>query len=308
MRIGLFCATERGYLVLKKLFELASDHELTIFSFKEQPWEPPYLERIRNLALEHSADFVEAKQVHVERLRDYWDNTSMDLMLAVNWRYMIPRSIYERAKLGAFIFHDSLLPAYRGFSPTVWAMINGESHTGATLFEIAEEVDSGPVVGQQEVLIGEHDTIQIVMDRVTQAYVDLLEKHLPDLLGDRAMRRPQDHAKATYTCKRMPEDNRIDWSGSSAAVYNLIRAVSKPYPGAFTFLNGRMLKVWAAEKIPHGRYVGSVGGRVVEIRPGKGAVVLAGSEALLLTQVQVENEQIQSADSVITSLSITLGQ
>jgi len=308
MRIILFCATQRGYLVLKRLLDLASEHELTVFSFKEQPWEPPFLENIRNLALQSNADFFEAKQIHGEHLRDYWENTSVDLILAVSWRYMIPRSIYSRAKLGAFIFHDSLLPVYRGFSPTVWAMINGETYTGGTLFEIAEAVDSGPIIDQQKVMIGELDTIQTVMDRVTETYIDLLEKHLPDLLRNAAPRLPQDHTKATYTCKRIPEDNLIDWVLSSAAVYNLIRAVTQPYPGAFTFLNGRRLKVWAAEKIPYGRYVGRVCGRVVEIRPGTGTVVLTGDSALLLTRVQFENEPIQIADSVIDSLSMTLGK
>lgn len=308
MRIVLFCATQRGYRFLQKLTEqLAPSTELVVFSFPEEPWEPPFLNDIRDWTVAKGCQFFEAKQVGAEHWNHFWETTEVDLMLAVSWRYMIPPRVYRRTRLGTFVFHDSLLSQYRGFSPTVWAVINGEDHTGVTLFEIAEQVDAGDIVDQMRVPIGLDDTISIVMEYVTQTYLALLERNLDDLLKGTAKRIPQDHSLATYTCKRMPEDNQIDWMMSTNNIYNLIRAVSAPYPGAFTYLDGKKIRIWSAKRMLDYRpYVGRIPGRVVEVRHGEGTVVLTGDGALMLCQVQIEGSEITSASEVIKSPSQTL--
>lgn len=309
MRIVLLCATRRGYLFLKRLTELLPQAEFVVFSFRETPWEPPFLEDIRQLTLAIGGQFFEGKQVGGRDFRGFWESTSVDLMFAVSWRYMIPADIYLRPSLGTFVFHDSLLPEYRGFSPTVWAIINGEDHTGVTLFEIAEEMDAGDIVDQERVPIGPNETIAVVMERVTQTYLDLLERNLDDLINGTAPRYPQDHSRATYTCKRLPEDNQIDWAASTNSIYNLIRAVSAPYPGAYTYLSGQKMRVWSARQVTNAhRYVGRIPGRVVEVRPGEGSVVLTGDGALLLSEVQMEGGEITCASNLLNSPSHTLGR
>lgn len=308
MRIVVLCATQRGYRFLQKLTELLGvPTDLVVFSFPEETWEPPFLNDIRDLTLAKGWQFFEAKQVGAERWNHFWETTEVDLMLAVSWRYMIPPQVYRRARLGAFVFHDSLLPQYRGFSPTVWAMINGENHTGVTLFEIAEDVDEGLIVDQERVPIGPDDTISIVLERVTQTYLALLERNLDELVKGTARRIRQDHSQATYTCKRLPEDNQIDWTASTRDIYNLIRAVSAPYPGAYTYLSGKKMRVWSAKRVLDNRpYVGRIPGRVVEVRRGEGTVVLTGDGALMLCQVQIEDGEIVCASEVIKSPSQTL--
>ncbi len=308
MRIVLLCATQRGYRFLQKLTALlAPSTDLVVFSFPEEPWEPPFLNDIRGLTLAKEVQFFEAKQVGAERWNHFWETTEVDLMLAVSWRYMIPPRVYRRARFGTFVFHDSLLPQYRGFSPTVWAMINGENHTGVTLFEIAEGVDDGPIVDQAGVSIGPDDTISVVLERVTQTYLALLERNLQELVKGTTRRIRQDHSQATYTCKRLPEDNQIDWTASTNDIYNLIRAVSAPYPGAYTYLSGKKLRIWSANKVLDARpYVGRIPGRVVEVRHGEGTVVLTGDGVLMLCQVQVEGSEITCASEVIKSPSQTL--
>ncbi len=305
MRIVLLCATRRGYRVLERLIEIAPDADLTVFSFREEAHEPPFLDDIRALAEAHGTQFHEARRVGGRR--EFWDTTPVDLMLVVSWRYLIPAEIYRRPTRGTFVFHDALLPAYRGFAPTVWAIINGEDHTGATLFEIADEVDSGDIVAQQRVPITADATIAEVLEDVTQAYLWLLEDKLPALLAGTATRSAQDQTQATFTCKRLPEDNRIDWTQSTPRIYNLIRAVTTPYPGAFTSLAGRKLTIWAAHPVER-RYIGRVPGRVVEIKPGEGSVVLTGDGALLVTEVQLEGEARARAADVLNSLTQTLGR
>jgi methionyl-tRNA formyltransferase len=215
--------------------------------------------------------------------------------------------VFRRPARGSYVIHDSLLPAYRGFSPTVWALVNGEQETGATLFAMEEGVDSGDVLGQEAVGIGPDDTIADVMARLTPAYERLVRDCIPAVLAGTAARRPQDESRATYTCRRVPADNVIRWDASTERIHNLIRAVTRPYPGALTRLEGRELRIWRAAPLRDRRYVGLVPGRVAEIRPGDGVVVLTGDGGLLVREIQFEGEAPQPAAEAVRSLSLTLG-
>jgi methionyl-tRNA formyltransferase len=303
MRIALLCATRRGRLLLEKLHELRPDDELVVFSFKEESHEPPFLDGIRERTQAFDGHFIEAR--HIESR--FAEAGFVDLMLVTSWRYMVPRSIYQQPKLGTFVFHDSLLPEYRGFAPTVWALINGEDHTGATLFKMTDQVDAGDIVDQRKVPIGTAETIAELLEKVTEAYLDLLEHNLNDLLSGTVTLTPQDPTLSTLTCKRLPEDNLIDWSRPSTAIYNLIRAVGPPYPGAYTFVKNRKLTIISASPVnPAFDYVGRVPGRVAEVRPGMGSVVLTGDGALLIREVCFEAEEPQCASQVLHSVSQTL--
>lgn len=308
MRIVLLCATRRGYRFLRKLAELVPPStDLLVFSFKEEPWEPRFLDNIRDFTVSSGWQFYEAKNLGHERWSHFWESTEFDLMLAVSWRYMIPSQVYQRALLGTFVFHDSLLPGYRGFAPTVWAMINGEDHTGVTLFEIAERMDEGDIVDQTRLSIGPDETISAVTERVTEVYLDLLERNINDLMKGTVKPIPQDHSLATYTCKRLPEDNLIDWRKPSNDIHNLIRAVSSPYPGAYTYLGDRRLRIWSARRmVDYHVYVGGIPGRVVEIKHGEGVIVLTGDGAIMLCDVQIDGGEIVCASETINSLSQSL--
>lgn len=309
MRIVLACATRRGLRFLERLRALAPEAELTVFSFREEPHEPPFLDELRRLCDRLGAELQEERHLGAEALRGLWEATQVDLLLAVSWRYLIPPPVFERARAGAYVFHDSLLPAYRGFSPTVWAIVRGEDHTGVTVFRMTEGFDAGEVADQERVPIGADETIAEVLERVTAAYLALLERNLSALLAGTPQLRAQDPAAVTYCCKRLPEDNEIDWRAPTREVYDLIRAVTRPYPGAFTLLDGRRLTVWGAKRLgPVPRYVGRVPGRVVEVRRGEGSVVLTGDGALLLTRVQREGEAEAAATEVLNRLSQTLGR
>lgn len=309
MRVVLFCATQRGFRFLQTLHDLLPDADLCVFSFREDAWEPPFLDDIRRLTLNCGGQFYESKQVGAPRWDEFWDSTPVDLMFAVSWRYIIPAQVYKRARLGAYVFHDSLLPAYRGFSPTVWAIINGEDHTGATLLEMAGDYDTGAIIGQIRVPIGPDDTIGDLLAPVTGAYLRLLKAHLPALVNGTAARTVQDESKATYTPRLLPEDFRIDWNWPTDRIYNLIRATTAPYAGAYTTLNGNKLRVWKASRLRHIRnYVGRIPGRVVEIVPDRGSAILTGDGLLLVEEVQLEGEAQVPAADLLNKLSITLGR
>ena len=309
MRIAVCCATNRGLRFLERLCELAPESELVVFSFREVAWEPPFFDRIRDFTTSVGGQFVETRTLTAPTLQSFWDSTSIDLLFAVSWRYMIPSALYRRARLGAFVFHDSLLPEYRGFSPTVWAMMNGEKQTGATLIHMAETADTGDIVDQQSVPIGEDESIATVLDRVTHTYLDLLDRNLSQLLSGTAQATPQDHARATYTCKWHPSDNEIDWTMPAVDIHNLIRAVTVPYPGAFTYHDGHLLRIWSAQRMPPlRRYVGAIPGRIVEVRPEKGTIVLTGQGELLLETIQYDHGKSTRADQLLKRIGQSLGR
>ncbi len=307
MKIAVACATKRGFLFLQKLFTLEPNAEYIIFSFREEPIEPPFMDDIKNLALSYGALFYEAKQLGAEKWISLWKTEKIDLLFTVSWRFMIPKSVYTQPRLGTFIFHDSLLPEYRGFAPTVWSIVNGEDHTGVSLFAIAEEMDAGDLIDQTTVGIGPQETITEVMPRVTQVYLDMLEKDLPSLMKGKAPSNPQDHSKATFTCKRTIFDNKIHWGDPSQRILNLIRGVTHPYPGAYTFLKNQKFTIWSAEMIDHPHvYVGRVPGRVIEVKPDLGTVVLTSDGAILIKTIQLESEPETCASEILNSISMTL--
>ena len=121
MRIAVLCATRRGVRFVERLSQLAPDAELAIFSFREESWEPPFFDDLEQLAGSLGARFIAARSLGHSDHAALWKDLEFDLMFVVSWRYMIPARIYQRTRLGAYLFHDSLLPAYRGFAPTVWA-------------------------------------------------------------------------------------------------------------------------------------------------------------------------------------------
>jgi methionyl-tRNA formyltransferase len=307
MKIALLCSTERGYLFIKKMYELLPKEQYMIFTFREEPFEPPFLDNIHSLANEKGARFIEAKNVGANEFDLFWQESNIDLLFAVNWRFMIPKKVYSKLSVGGYIFHDSLLPIYRGFSPTVWAIINGEKQTGVSLFEIAEEVDAGDLVDQKRIPILHEDTIQTVMTKVTSGYLELLERNLTNIVSRKITKKSQDNQKATFTCKRIPSDNKIEWNNSSISIYNLIRGVTHPYTGAFTNFEGKKLIIWSAKILEHYRiYCGRIPGRIVERIPGEGVVVLTGNGAILIKQTQIDGQEETQAENILKSISNTL--
>jgi methionyl-tRNA formyltransferase len=174
---------------------------------------------------------------------------SPDLFLVLGWYYMIPRIVRERMRLGCVGIHASLLPKYRGGAPIPWAIINGESETGVTFFYLEDGVDNGDFIAQERFSIDENDTCAIVYEKATSASIKILREYLPRIAIGTAPRMNQDETKATYFPQRKPEDGLIDWSWSAKRIRDFIRAQTKPYPGAFTYINNKKVIIWDANVI-----------------------------------------------------------
>jgi methionyl-tRNA formyltransferase len=166
-----------------------------------------------------------------------------DFIFSFYYRRMLPPPILALARKGAYNMHGSLLPRHRGRAPVNWAVLLGDTETGATLHEMAARPDAGRIVDQQAVPIGPEDTAFDVFGRVTDAAETVLRRALPRLVDGSIELKPQDLARGSYHGARRPEDGRIDWSKRAAEIHNLVRAVAPPYPGAFSEDGGRVLRI-----------------------------------------------------------------
>jgi methionyl-tRNA formyltransferase len=166
-----------------------------------------------------------------------------DFLFSFYYRHLIPERVLALAARGALNLHGSLLPRYRGRAPVNWAVLHGERETGATLHHMTARPDAGDIVDRMAVPILPDDTAAEVYAKVTVAAELVLDRALPLLLAGTAPRLAQDPAAASYHGRRTPEDGRIDWTRPAWAVHNLIRAVAPPYPGAYTRIGARTLRV-----------------------------------------------------------------
>lgn len=229
--------------------------------------------------------------VHVEddpadpRVRALVAAAAPDFVFSFYYRRMIPEAVLALAGRGAFNVHGSLLPRFRGRAPVNWVLVRGESVTGVSLHAMVAKPDAGDLVDAERVPIDPRDTAFTLYAKIADASRTLLRRALPRLRDGTATLSPLDLAAGSYYGGRTPEDGRIDWSLPASRLYDLVRAVTHPYPGAFTTWRGRRLLVWWALPVEGGG-AGSPGTVLTVDR--EGVVVACGAGALRLITVQAE--------------------
>ncbi|HOG12308.1 MAG: formyltransferase family protein, partial [Smithellaceae bacterium] len=188
--------------------------------------------------------------------------------------------------------HGSLLPSYRGRCPVNWVLVNGEKETGVTLHCMVEKPDAGDIVGRRAVSIDFEDTARTLYDKLCEAAGGLLDELLPEMKKGKIPRIKQDLSRGSYYGGRKPEDGRISWDRTAVEIYNLIRAVTDPYPGAFAFAeNGGKILIWRA------RPVSSVsgGGPGDVILDGQSVLVKTGDGAIRLQEIEASGARWKDA-------------
>jgi methionyl-tRNA formyltransferase len=203
-----------------------------VVTHRDDPHERIWFESVAQLARTHGIETLVSEDMN--QLRQRISEISPEFMFSFYYRRMLPPEVLALARKGAFNMHGSLLPKYRGRAPVNWAILKGESETGATLHEMVAKPDAGRIVDQERVPIGPDDTAAEVFAKVSDAAETVLKRSLPHLLAGTASLKKQDLSKGSYFGARRPEDGRIEWSKSALEIHNLVRAVAPPYPGAFT--------------------------------------------------------------------------
>ncbi|MGH7925823.1 MAG: formyltransferase [Candidatus Binatus sp.] len=209
------------------------------------------------------------------------------IIYSFSYRQLIPESVLELAPFGAYNLHPSLLPAYRGRAPVNWMLVNGEREAGVTLHHMVARADAGDIVGQRAVAIDDNDNALTLYRKLVPLGVELIDELHPKIVAGTAPRRKMDFSKGSYFGRRKPEDGRIDWHWQARRIFNLVRAVTHPYPGAFCFVGGRKLLVWDA-KIGAENEMRGTPGRVVRETADGAVEVAAGEGSVIVKVVQFE--------------------
>lgn len=214
-----------------------------VVTHKDNPKETIWFDSVAELAALHGIPAITPDNPNTPEVIAQIHALQPDFCFSFYYREMLKRELLEIPKHGALNMHGSLLPKYRGRVPVNWAIIHGETETGATLHYMTEKPDNGDIVAQQAVPILPNDTALQVFQKVTVAAEIALNDVLPALLAGKAPRIKQDLSRGGYFGGRKPEDGIIDWSQSAQAIHNLVRAVAPPYPGAATQLMGKPLRI-----------------------------------------------------------------
>ena len=275
-----------GYRCIQQLLSQGAQIAL-IFTHADSPTEEIWFQSVRGLAEQHGIPCLTTDinlPENVERVR----SIAPAFIFSFYYRNMITAEVLGIPRLGALNLHGSYLPRYRGRVPVNWAVINGETETGATLHYMVEKPDAGDIVYQERVGIAFSDTARDVFGKVTDAAVRVIARAWPLLRDGRAARIPMNLAEGNYCGGRKPADGRIDWTRSAVQIYNLIRGVTHPYPGAFTWLGGKRVIIWEAWPVEgHGQP-----GQILSQGP---LLAAAGQGALEIRSLQLEGGQECSA-------------
>ena len=287
-RRSVVCAySDVGYACLETLLALGAEIA-AVFTHEDDPAEEVWFRSVRRLAEQSGLPVFTPERLDadwVARLR-VWEP---DFLFSFYYRRLLPTAVLETARLGALNLHGSLLPRYRGRCPVNWVLINGERETGVTLHYMVARADAGDIVAQRRVPIADDDTAYTLYGKQTAAATELMREMYPRLCAGTAPRVPQDHRQATYCGGRRPADGVIDWTRSAREIYDLVRAVTHPYPGAFTSWGGRQLLIWSAQVEASDGAAPQAPGTV--LATDRGIIVQTGAGCLRAVRVQLDGEE-----------------
>lgn len=307
MRVVMFGYQTWGHRTLQALLESGHEVVLAVTHPKsDHAYEKIWDDSVADLAAEHGVPVLLRNRPEDEELMSRLRAADPDLIVANNWRTWIPPEIFTLPRRGTLNIHDSLLPAYAGFSPIIWALINGEREVGVTAHMMDEDLDAGDIVLQRAVPVGPADTATDLFHRTVDLLRPIVEESLALIDSGRTDWTPQERSKISFFHKRSVQDCAVDWTWPAEDLERFVRAHSAPYPDAFTYYKGERIGVLKAS-VSRGIY-GGTPGRVF-IREGDGVVIVAGSEAwrgrsrgLVIEQVRTEDGTDLAATEVFRTM------
>jgi methionyl-tRNA formyltransferase len=264
----VFAYHDVGVNCLKALLAAGIKVDLVV-THQDDPNENVWFGSVAKLCTDQHIPYITPNANELVDLAPKIQALAPDYIFSFYYRYMISAQILACAKIAALNMHGSLLPKYRGRAPVNWAILHGETQTGATLHIMEAKPDAGDIVGQSAVSIGPNETATDVFSKVSQAAVAVMNEILPSLIQGNVPRKPNELQKGSYFGGRKPSDGQIHWNQKAVQVHNLVRAVAPPYPGAFTVHQGQTMIVGRTSlnsPFPSNLDLGSQGIQVVDNR------------------------------------------
>ena len=307
MKVVFLGTPDFAVLPLRKI--AASKHE--VLAVVTQPDRPVGRKAvITPCAVKVAAENLGLKTLSYEKIRkdgvEDLKALNPDVMVTCAYGQILSQEILDIPKHGVINVHASLLPKYRGAAPIQWSIINGDKVTGVTIMKTEAGVDTGDIIAVQKTDIGEAETAGELFDRLSAIGADLIVKVLDDLDRGTATFVKQNDLEATHVKMLKKEDGIIDFTKNSISVYNLIRGLN-PWPVAYTFLNGKMLKVYSARVRGDISVAGKLPGEVMFSDVKNGLIVACDGGALELTEVQLEGGKKMPAHDFLIGNKIKSG-
>ena len=289
--------------LLRHGFEVAA-----VFTHADDPHEDVWWGSLADRAGAQGIPVHRPEQAYLktDAFREFVSSYHPDFIFSFYFRWMIPTRALALAPRGAFNLHGSLLPRYRGRAPVNWVLVNGEKETGVSLHTMVAMADAGDLVDQERVPIALEETALTLYGKLEAAAATLLDRALPALRDGIAHLRPMNLEEGSYFGGRTPEDGRFEWNWSAERIYNLVRAVTHPYPGAFTAWRDKKLLVWWA--LPIRSFPAAPSGTVLAVDlDGVTVAAGAGAGAVRLVTVQLDGQPELPACSFALGAGIAPG-
>lgn len=296
-----------GHMGLSYFLEQPDDEVVAVFTHEDAPGEQIWWPSVLELSREHGVPTYTPDDINSPDTVALLRSLRPDFIFSFWYRMLARQPVLDIPPGGCLNMHGSLLPLYRGRAPVNWVLVNGETETGITLHYMLRGADAGDIVAQAAVPIGPNDTPAELYATLAASGRELLSVTWPLLRAGEAPRWPQDRCQATYVGRRTPEDGCFLWAWPASRIHNLVRAVTHPYPGAFTACGERRLFLWATRLLP-GRLVPCPHppGAVVAVEDG-GIRVATGRGHLLVTSLQLEGEEELDGASFARRHALTPG-
>ncbi len=280
MKAVVFAYNNIGCIGIEQLLRNGIKIE-AVFTHADSPNENLWFRSVAQLAAEQGIPVFAPEDVNHPLWIAKIKAMKPDFIFSFYYRKVISQTILDIAKKGAFNLHGSLLPKYRGCAPLNWAVINGEKESGVTLHVMTGKVDAGDIVAQEKFSIENDDTAKCVHLKAAKAAECMLEKTLPLIKSGKYGTKKQKEENATQFPRRHPEDGLIDWNKSATDVRNLVRGVTLPFPGAFTYLASQKYFLWDVSVVSNRKKVQP--GTVLSTNP---LVIACGKDAIQVNAAQ----------------------
>ncbi len=293
MRVAMFGYQTWGHRTLQALIDAGHEVALVVTHPKsDHAYERIWADSVAELAEANGIRVLLRNRPDDEDLLAELKTAELDLIVANNWRTWLPPEIFDLPRHGTLNIHDSLLPSYAGFSPLIWALVNGEPEVGVTAHMMDGELDAGDIVLQRAIPVGPADTTTDLFHRTVDLIAPITAEAIR-LIETGYTPVPQDRSKASFFHKRAARDSLIDWTWPVEDIERLVRAQSDPYPNAFAYHRGQELRITKAS-VSQGHY-GGTPGRVF-IKEAGGVVIVAGPEARRGRSPGLLVERVRTAD------------
>jgi methionyl-tRNA formyltransferase len=297
MRIGWVGFHIEGLPALRAVLEQGIPVEAFITLAPERAAKRSGATDYTSLCREFHVPIYQIANINDHTSRQLLSDLSLDLVFVIGWSQIVSRETLQLARVGMIGAHASFLPHNRGRAPINWALIHGEPQTGNSLIWLAEGVDEGEIIDQTMIPITPYDTCASLYERVAESNKDMILRAIPKLLAGERIGKPQIQTEESKLPGRRPEDGLVSWFKTNVEIYNFVRALTRPYPGAFSWLDGTRWQIWQCALLPDiydpaaraGQIIGSV---FSPIENACGQLVACGKGTLLLLELERDDGEI----------------